>query len=417
MPHNSSGQSIASRRQVLSTLGATGAFGLAGCLGSSSSGSSTITIGAMGQKQHPVGRGVLNAAKLAAKQLNNNGGILDRDIEVITKDTKGDPGTTKSVYQELTGAQNVDATMGIFSSEALLSLMPQIADKQTIHMSTASKSPEVPRMVSDNYEKYKYVFRAGAVNSHFIGEHMLSYAEEQFSAMGWDRVALLAEDYAWTQPIYDILNENLDDIATVPVTKRVAKGTSDFTPIYDEVESNDVDGAFVIFGHIGATALTQWKDQQRDFGFGGMHAQAIFPPFYQSTSGAPESVFSHTPATPQSQITEKTVPWAEAYKSEYGNYGADSVYPTRDAFTMLQTAAEEAGSFETDPLISALESISTTGTQGQLEFYPNDHEFAHDVKYGEEYVKGVTMQWQDENMEVIWPGDTATSEYTSPSWL
>jgi branched-chain amino acid transport system substrate-binding protein len=278
--------------------------------------------------------------------------------------------------------------------------------------------------VASNYEQFKYWFRVGPVNSTFLAQSLIDFASDRFDSMGWETVGILVEDFKWTQPVSEILNERFADEVGVEVVfnERVAEGTEDFTPIYDELESLGVDGVVTALAHIGTTSLVQWAQQQRPFGYGGIHVPTQLPSFFGATQGAAISTFSQTTATAQSEITEKTVPYAEAYNEAYDGYPVYSGYSAYDAMYMLKEAIETNESIDSDDIVSALEEMSYTGTSGQIEFYGQDEEFPHDVKYGPDLALGVYFQWQTDDagngvQEIIWPDELTTTEYMAPPWV
>jgi branched-chain amino acid transport system substrate-binding protein len=416
------------RRSFLKATGAgSAAVALAGCTETISGGGGgvpdTIKIGAMGPADASFGASILNSAKLAAEEMNADNGIAGADVEVITKDTMDQPSTARTGYQELTTSDNVHGTVGIFGSEQLLALMPEIASAQTPHLTAGAATPKAPEQVAQDYETNKYWFRVGPVNSVFLGESLVQFAEDRFDAMGWEKVAFIAEDFEWTQPITDDIQSELEDRVGVEVTevRRVASGTQDFTPIYDQLEAAEVDGAYVGLAHIGVNALVQWAKQQRPFGFGGIHVPTQLPSFYGATEGAAIATFSQTTATPTSEVTEKTVPYAEAYNESFDKYPVYSGYSAYDAMYMFKQAVEATESVNGDDIVSELEGMSYTGTGGQIEFFGPDGEFPHDVKFGPDLSQGVYFQWQADSegngvQETIWPDSLATSEYVPAPW-
>ena len=416
------------RRSFLKATGAgSAAVALAGCTETISGGGGgipdTIKIGAMGPADASFGASILNSAKLAAEEMNADDGIAGADVEVITKDTMDQPSTARTGYQELTTSDNVHGTVGIFGSEQLLALMPEIASAQTPHLTAGAATPKAPQQVADDYETNKYWFRVGPVNSVFLGEAMVQYAEDRFEQMGWDKVAVIAEDFEWTQPITSDIKSLLEERTDVEVTevRRIASGTQDFTPVYDQLEAAEVDGAFTALAHIGVNALVQWAKQQRPFGFGGIHVPTQLPSFYDATSGAAIATFSQTTATPTAEVTEKTIPYAEAYNESFDKYPVYSGYSAYDAMYMLKEAIETTESVNSDDIVSELEGMSYTGTGGQIEFFGPDGRFPHDVKFGPDLTQGVFFQWQADSegngtQEVIWPDSLTTSEYVPAPW-
>jgi branched-chain amino acid transport system substrate-binding protein len=426
-------------------LGAAGvAAGLAGCTGPSDGGDGgdggggdggdggsgglpdTIRVGALGPAEQSFGSSIIKSVELAADEINNDGGIGESGatVEVVSGDTKDQPSVARQRYGEMTSGGNaVDATIGIFGSEQLLALMQNIAQKETVHLTAGSATPEAPAQVKSDYDKYKYWFRVGPVNSSFLGDSLLQYAEDRFADMGWERVAFVAEQYKWTEPVTRKIKNNLEDRADVTLTsaRRVSEGTEDFSPVYDQLESENVDGCFTALAHTGVNALGQWAGQQRPFGFGGIHVPTQLPSFYEATSGAAIATFSQTTATPNAAVTEKTIPYAEAYNEANDAFPVYSGYSAYDAMYLLKEAIESAGTLNSDDLVTELEATSYTGTSGQIEFYGEDKKYPHDVRYGAEYARGVYFQWQQENGEgvqkTIWPDNLADAEYKKPPWV
>lgn len=418
------------RRRFLQATGAgVAATSLAGCTGSSSDEGGgvgdTVKIGVLAPEpeNNPIGASIANSAELAAAELNADDGIAGADVEVIVKDTKEDPSTGKTKYQELTVGESVDLTTGVFTSEVMINLMSSVAEQQTVHLNAGSATPETTKKVAEDYEKFKYYFRTGPVNSHYLGTNMIDFAEAKFEDMGWDSVAVLAEDFKWTEPISAALEGALSDVGVdVPINKRYASGTSNFSPIYDEVENADVDAVYVVMAHTGTAAVVQWAKEQRPFEFGGIHVPLQFPTYYKATKGAAGYTVTQTTATPTSNLTEKTGPYAEAYKEENGQYPVYTGYSTYDAVKQYAAVVEDVGTTDADEVVSGLEDSSFTGTTTDaLEYYGQDHEYPHDVKYGPEKAWPVWLQWQTENdtgkQKAIWPDDVAETEYEKPPWV
>jgi branched-chain amino acid transport system substrate-binding protein len=385
-----------------------------------------IQIGALGPADSPYGASILRGAEVAASEINENGGIAGADVEIVTKDTKDDPSVARTAYQELTTGQDVDYTVGIFGSEQLLAIMDNIAQQETLHLSTGAATPDSARLVSQNYDKYKYYFRAGPTNSTYLARALQEFAQARFDEMGWDSIALLIEDFKWTEPVRSELEGNLDSFGVdVPVQKTVPEGTEDFTPIYDEMESAGVDGCYTVLAHIGTPSLVQWAKQQRPFGYGGIHVGAQLPSFYGLTEGAARFTFTQTTATPTAEVTDRTVPFAEAYKDTFDKHPVYDGYITYDAVSLIKAAIEEAQSTDDADLIPALEGVNQggmefTGAAGIPSFYGQDHEFTHDLRYTDD-TKGLFFQWQavdgSGSQQVLWPDDLATSSYQSPPWV
>jgi branched-chain amino acid transport system substrate-binding protein len=284
----------------------------------------------------------------------------------------------------------------VFTSEVLLNITDDIAQQQTVHMTTGAATPEASKRVRENYEQYKYFFRTGPINAHFFSVNMVDFVEAKAADLGWESVAVLVEDYEWTKPVSAVLDEQLGDTGVeIGLSTRYASGTENFSPIYDQVESAGVDAAFIGMAHTGTAAVVQWAKQQRPFDFGGIHVPMQLPSYYEAVSGACNYGVTQNSATPQSEVTEKTVPFAEAYNEAFGSYPVYTGYITFDAINQYASIVEEAGSVAADDVVSGMESSSHLGTAGTIEYYGQEEEYPHDVVYGQDTVYPIYQQWQE----------------------
>jgi branched-chain amino acid transport system substrate-binding protein len=379
----------------------------------------TVTIGVLAPEPgtNPIGASIVNGAELAVDQLNaeSSGGPT---FEVSVKDTAEQPDTGRSKYRELTIGEGVDVTMGIFTSEVLLAILDDIADQQTVHMTTGAATPEASARVREEYDGYKYHFRPGPLNAYQLGVSMVDFLEAKRADLGWESVAVLVEDYEWSKPTSEALDAEIERAGVeITMRQRYASGTENFTPIYDQVESSGADAAFIGMAHTGTPAVVQWANEQRPFHFGGIHVPMQLPSYAEATNGACNFGVTFNSATPVSEITPETVPFAEAYDEANGTYPVYTGYITFDAVKQYAEVIRQAGTVEADSVVSGLEASSYTGTTGTVEYYDPDQEFAHDVVYADENVVPVFQQWQDGSQEVVFPERFATADYQAPSWL
>jgi branched-chain amino acid transport system substrate-binding protein len=384
-----------------------------------------ITIGALAPnpENDPIGGSIINAAELAVQQLNNNGGIGGAQVELVTGNTEADPATGQQRYRELVLNQNADVTTGIFTSEVLLNIMDDIAQQQKLHLTSGAATTEVSRMIAEDYDKYKYHFRAGPLNDYDLGKNLIDFGEANFESMGWGSVYGMVEDYAWTEPISELFEKNLDSTgAEVVGNQRYASGTTNFAPLFDDVQSSGASGMFTAMAHTGTDAVVQWAKQQRPFGFAGIHVPMQLPSYYQSVNGACLYGVTQTSATPTSEITQKTQPFVKAYNQQFNSYPVYTGYITYDAIKLYAKMVEQTGTTNADQLISALEQASFTATTGTLKFYGKNKRFPHDPVYSQNAIYPVFLQWQEDDsgngvQEVIWPDQYKTAEYQQPAWI
>lgn len=119
-------------------------------------------------------------------------------------------------------------------------------------------------------------------------------------------------------------------------------------------------------------------------------------------------------------MTEKTVPFAEAYRNAYHQRLTSAAFSAYDAVYVLEAAVERAGTADSDALVSALEETSYAGTTGTIEFASLDGELPHDVEYGPDDLQPLYFQWQEDGdgvqKRVLWPDELREAEYRPPPW-
>ncbi|SDJ33409.1 ABC transporter substrate-binding protein [Natronorubrum texcoconense] len=431
------------RRTVLrATAGGATGVALAGCLssyetitGSSSDDEETITIGMLAPEPESnfVGRSMAQAAAVAVDELNENGGIDGKEVELAVGDTNGSPLEARRQYQRLILEEGADVTVGMFASEALVNILDDIAEQETIHLTAGAATQIASRRVHEEYDRYKYHFRVGPTNDVDLGRAQINFMNDIATDIGWESIAVLAEDYPWADEPWRIYQEQLADTPVdVVMDERYPPATNDFSEMYDDVVEAGADAVFISTAHTGTDALLDWsypnrpdpQPQPQPFAFGGIHVPMQLPTYYEDTNGACRYGLGYSAATEESEITEVTPQFVDRYYDTFGTYPQDMGYYTYDSVALFAEAVERTGTTETDELISELEGIEYTGATGAVEFYDTDHVHAHDRVYdvGDDSTVGIYFQWQETDdgegvREVIWPETYATSEYVTPPWL
>lgn len=421
------------RRQLLtSTAGGVASVSLAGCLGSydaivgSSRASETITIGVLAPQPESnyIGRSIVRAAQVAVDDLNDEGGIDGTDVDVAVGNTDGSALEARRQYQRLILEEDADVTVGISDSAALLNLMDEMAEQETIHLTTGAATTAASEAIRDDYERYKYHFRAGPTNNHHLGRAQLDFLDDMAGDIGWDSVAVLVEDYSWADLPWDLYHDESDGIEAtgleVVMDERYPPSTNDFSDFYGKIVEQGADAVIIGAAHGGTTAMSQWSRGELPFDFGGIHLPMQLPSYYRATEGDCRYGFGLTSATAQSEFTG-TQAFAESYQTAYDSRPVYTGYHTYDAINVFASAVEETGSLDSDELVPALETTTHQGTVGTVEFYDRDADYPHDLVYNE----GDTLcfQWQDAEdgdggvQEVVWPDGPATADFERPNWL
>jgi branched-chain amino acid transport system substrate-binding protein len=408
----------------------------------------TVRIGILAPMNLPLGQSMWEAAQLAAQQYNESGGMLGAKLEVSLGESNADPNQTVSEYNRLVRQENCDMTMGVFLGSALVRMMNQaMAPAGKIHITTASADPRAGQLVSKNvdftgngaeneYERFKYHFRAGPINLLDLADAMLEFLENQSEERGWGTVGVLTENPQEFTPYHERLTDGLSEIVDVPVVKRVSGGTK-WRSVYNELESENCDLVLVGLALAGTKAVTQWANQRRPFAFGGIHVPAQSFGYWEATGGSCEYVFTMNAMTPQTTNTPLTQEFVQAYQEEYGKAPVYSGALTYDAINLVEQALRmtfegEGTSGEVpdaDTMVPYLEEGTFTDSTilEEFQFTPADSEYAHEPQWTSIEATGVPVfqQWQDDpetrpdygTMHSFYPEQNKTADYAAPDWI
>lgn len=425
------------RRAFLKATGA-GAAGvsMAGCLGDGGGGGSDgFTVGHIGPMSNPLGIGSTRSAEMAIEEINNNGGINNGDVELLTKDTRADPSQAQSVTEELIQQEDVDMLIGGFASEASRAVLELTADFDVPFFITGSASPALTQeFAGQDYETYKNIFRIGPINSDLQAEAMAAYCEYLKERHGWDKVAFLRDQAAWTEPFAELIPGYLEERDIEIVHESALNiNTSDFSPVMSDVDDSGADYVLRFFAHIQAgQMLGIWHDGEYEFGIEGIHVASMLPAYYQATEGvALYETTSQTGAAGVTEITEKTKPFTQAYREQYSDaenppFRAPMYmgFNTYDGLFIAKKAVANGASptQDLDSFVDAMLDISHTGAAGVQEFYGPDSDYPHDLKETRDdngdILNFPVTQWQEGGeIECVFSPKYRTEEHVKPAWM
>jgi branched-chain amino acid transport system substrate-binding protein len=313
----------------------------------------------------------------------------------------------------------VIAVVGSYISEVVLALEPWSARLHIPFITPGAASNLISKAVHDDYDHYKYTFH-GWLTSAFNAQAVCDYTKDML--VGQFRLksaVIMSEDAAWTTP-FDASHLECLPKAGLKVLDHIPfnPDTTDFTPIFHQIEDAHPDAIVTGISHVGVQPTVQWHDQQVPIPMFGVSAQATTSAFWKDTNGAAEGIITATAATPDVALTPVTVPFAEAYIKKHGVTPAYVGYSAYDMVHVIAEAIVRAGgSTDPDKLVTALEATDHVGTMGRIQFYGRENQFTHAMKYGPGLVTMVAIQWQSGKQVCVWPADKCKAKISFPSFV
>jgi branched-chain amino acid transport system substrate-binding protein len=377
-----------------------------------------IKIGVIGEESSVAGASITKAAVLAAEDINAHGGVNGRKVEVITYDDHSSAADGVRAFQRAVNQDKVVAVVASYISEVALAIEPWSARLHVPFITPGAASNEISKQVHNDYDHYRYVFH-GWLTSAFIAQSICDFSHDLLvGQFNMKTAVVMSEDAAWTTPL-DAQYLSCLPKAGLQVLDHVRfnPDTTDFTPIFNQIESKHPDVIITGISHVGVQPTVQWHDQQVPIPMAGQSSQATTSTFWKDTNGATEGVLTATAAAPGVALTPLTVPFTELYTKRYGVSPAYDGYSTYDMIHILAEAIQRAGSTEPDKMVVALEQTDHLGTVGREQFYGRDNEYTHALKYGAGLVTGVDIQWQSGKQVCVWPAANATAKITFPTFV
>src|SRR6201992_2484555 len=380
--------------------------------------SNPIKIGVIAAVQSIAGAATPGGATTAATEITAKGGVLGRQIEIVTYDNKSSSADSVRAFQRAVSEDKVSAVIASYISEVVLALEPWAARLKMPLITPGAASDEITKPVHNDYEKNKYSFH-GYLNSVEQAQIVCDAAKDLLvDSLKLKKVAIMSEDAAWTKPL-DIGYESCFPKAGMNVVDhiRFSPDTTDFTPIFNNIEGKQPNAIVTGISHVGVQPTVQWKNQQVPIPMFGISAQALSPTFWNDTNGAADGVPSLAVATPDIAVTSKTKPFAQAFKARFGTTPAYTGYTAYDEVYIIAEAIQRAGSTDPDKMVSELEKTNFEGTIGHIQFYTKDDEFTHGIKSGPGAVSGLVFQWQNGKQIAVWPQSVAEGKLKFPDFV
>jgi branched-chain amino acid transport system substrate-binding protein len=390
--------------------------------------SETIKIGILDDLDGVYGRPSWQGAILAVEEINAEGGILGKQVELFGEDHDGglDAVITSNALNRLISEHKVDFIIGNAAGQIGFQVQEIIAVHKKIFISTGTGADAVTQRVLDDYDKYKYFFsiafndtcgKLGATDS-------LTHIREM---TGFNKVGYLAEDLGWNKGVMDGLDDFLPANDFELVYKgRFPLGTVDFSSYFAAAEAAGVEVLLpMIATGAGIPFVKECYDRQSPMVvFGGICSLASDSNGWEWTDGKCNHMsFAEYPTTAGYPFTSKTLQTRDAYMNRWGEPITIGAATTYDGIRfILADAIERAGIIETDAVIKALEETSVE-TSNARDFVfteshalmmgknPNDPNADHSIV--------MVFQWQDGVQVPVGPRkimEEAVATLTFPDW-
>ena len=331
-----------------------------------------IKLGWMGSltgDQAAFGTCESQTVQMLVDDLNANGGLLGKQVDLICYDTKGDAQEAVNVAKRLCAQDKVCAIIGPNASGQCIAIQSVLDQYKISDMSTVATNEKVTvQTVDDTPVLKEYNFRVcfidpvqGRIAASFIADYL-----------GYDKAAILYDvndDYA--QGLKDnFIAVYTEKGGTVVAEEGYTAGDTDFTAQLTKIKEAQPQ---IIFTPIFYQDFIMIHKQARTLG--------IDLAMVGGDGCASEVLFDAADAVDGSYVINHvslTDPAGESFRKEYAEkYNGAKMelngYMAHDAFLLWCAAVEKAGSDDPQAIADAYSQVEVEGMAGKIKISAEDH--------------------------------------------
>jgi branched-chain amino acid transport system substrate-binding protein len=379
------------------------------------------------------GKEAHKSVQIAVSEINAKGGVnvggTKRMFKVAAADLR-DAAPGVPVPEALLGLEKIileqkpaAIVVGPFRSEALIAGMDIIAKYKVPLLGTVAMSPTTEKMIKENPEKYKYIFRT-CLNGIFLVKYLAGNMTLINKNFGFNKVFIMHQDVAWARGGAAVTKKVFFDKAGWEVVGMEAypTGTTDFSSGLMKARAKGAQVIMPIFDMPQSGILVkQWKAMKVPALMAGfispLAGSQAWKTFDGKIGGAMNCIFEIG-----NSISSPKVPKSKSFTNKYRQvFGKDiqsghGVSPAYESVYILAEAIERAGSLDPEALVAELQKTDRMGVIGRVKYGPGNQ-----VIYGtnpNETAVGAVIQWtEDGKRKIVFPNTLATGKIHLPPGL
>jgi branched-chain amino acid transport system substrate-binding protein len=310
------------------------------------------------------GTQVKDGAEVAAKMINDAGGVLGRPVELVFEDTQGVPEKARAAVEKLITRDKVVAIAGEHQSSAALAGIEVAHRYHVPYFNTNAWSDAVRE------KGYAEVFNPGNFNSR-----VAIATAEAVKALGAKRVLAFPENTDYGVGLAKLIGEQIKEKAPGVEYKyeTLDRAGKDFLPALLPLKANPPDliveimlppAAYILINQlseqgIAPTAKTLIYDAS---------GIADYPDFWQNVSDGAKNMLVFGLYHPKMQMPELGKKVAQAYTAKTKFEPNRLLFQAADSVFLIAEAIKAANGTDPDAMIKALEGMKWTGARGNISF-------------------------------------------------
>ena len=318
---------------------------------------------------------VLDAEKLAIKEINAAGGVLGCQIKYQEEDGASDPSTFATKAEKLVDQDGVSTVFGCWTSSSRKAVKSIFEDYDALLF--------YPVQYEGMESSSNIVYTGAAPNQQIVP------AIEYLIDQGYKKFFLLGSDYVFPRTANMIITAQVEAAGLEVVGEEYAgMDQTDFAAIISKIEAAQPD---VIINTLNGTGNVSFFKQMSEKNYTSddyMTMSFSIAEEEVATIGA-DILKGHMVSWNyyQTTDTDKNEAFVKAYKGEYGEdrVTSDPAEAAYDGVYLWAAACEKAESFEVDDILKTIEAggISFDAPEGTVEIEGSNHHLSKPVRIGQ----------------------------------
>lgn len=417
-----------------------------------------IKFGITGDVGEITGDGAWEGSYLAAKEINEEGGVVLNGttyyIGVTKEDTdEANPNLVTSrgiaAAERLVYNKKVQFGIGGFRSEALLAYQEVFMDNEIIFVDTGAATDVFCENVRSWYTRYKYFWRTMPINSSSLGSQIFNYLFTMITVLNTTftgevaNIGIIYEDLTWTEDLVAGVAYYFGPYGPIPAFRNMLKANikydvtltaADMLTHVNTLIAADCDIVIPVISAQGGLMMMQhYATLHPNFLVIGIDVQSQLDTFWDQTNG--DCLYEiEMQSIHVTNKTATTIPFWNAFRAEWGHDPLYTASGSYDALNFLVWAINETQSLRAWPDITLkMETATKENVMANPENFPGSVGGAgafwpstHDLVAGFPYGYTLWCQWQANATKVIMPsyGSCYVDSYltnigmwTLPPWL
>ena len=345
------------RRAIMSGLLATPAVARA----QATAKSGTVRVGMNTILSGPIallGRSQRHAAELEVARINAQGGLAGRTIELVVRDSRGEPQEAARIARRLVQQDGCEILIDAEASAGAFAVQDVVRELGVLCIHTSS---ETSSLTADPKLRAPTAFRSArqGVHDSIVGSH---YAAGLAETKKWTRWGSCAPDYAYgrdtTQQFFDFFKQLKPNVEIV-AQAWPKLGQADFSDVMTKM-LRAMPNAILTLQFAGD--LSAFIDQGNVYSL--FTSMAMFNPnlgdypVLTSVKSLPPGLFAGSRYLDNLPDTPANRAWGEAYRKKAGQSPTNWSWQNATGWMFLEAAAKQAGGVETSKMVEVLTGLT-----------------------------------------------------------